>query len=72
MAYTSHCIVSGYDYRLWRRHTLTKRLTIWVIINELIFMLKNLGERGIPLPDFLIKIVRRLKNTIDKTAESEE
>lgn len=47
-------------------------VTIWLIINELISILENLGEMGIPLPGFLIKIVKRLKNTIDKEAESEE
>lgn len=47
-------------------------VTIWLIINELISILENLGEMGIPLPDFLIKIVNRLKNTVDKTTESEE
>lgn len=47
-------------------------VTIWLIINELISIIENLGEMGIPLPGFLIKIVKRLKNTIDKEAESEE
>lgn len=44
-------------------------VTIWLIINELISILENLSEMGIPLPDFLIKIVKRLKNTVDKESE---
>lgn len=44
-------------------------VTIWLIINELISILENLSEMGIPLPEFLIKIVKRLKNTVDKESE---
>lgn len=47
-------------------------IAIWLIINELISILENLSEMGLPLPGFLIKIVKRLKNTVDKTIESEE
>ena len=39
-------------------------------INELISILENLKRLGIPLPDFLVKIVSRLKNNVeDKTKE---
>lgn len=44
-------------------------VTIWLIINELISILENLGEMGLPLPTFLVKIVKRLKNTVDKESE---
>ncbi len=45
-------------------------VTIWLIINELISILENLKRLGIPLPDFLVKIVSRLKNNVeDKTKE---
>ena len=39
-------------------------VTIWLIINELISILENLGRIGIPLPDFLVRIVKRLKNIV--------
>ena len=43
-------------------------VTIWLIINELISILENLKRLGIPLPDFLVKVVSRLKNNVeDKT-----
>ena len=48
-------------------------VTIWLIINELISILENLGRIGIPLPDFLVRIVKRLKNNVDnKTKEDSD
>lgn len=41
-------------------------VTIWLIINELISILENLSEIGTPLPDFLVRIVKKLKNTVDE------
>ena len=46
-------------------------VTIWFIINELISILENLTEIGTPLPKFLVTLVKRLKITVDSTAESE-
>ena len=46
-------------------------VTIWFIINELISILENLTEIGTPLPKFLVSFVKRLKITVDNTAESE-
>lgn len=40
-------------------------ITVWLIINELISILENISKLGIPLPSFLIKIIERLKNTIE-------
>ena len=43
-------------------------ITIWLIINELISILENLGELKIPLPQFLVKTVKTLKGRVeDKT-----
>ena len=48
-------------------------VTIWLILNELISILENLGRIGIPLPDFLVRIVKRLKNNVDnKTKEDSD
>lgn len=44
-------------------------IVIWLIINELISILENLAEIGVPLPKFITKIVDRLKNTIEDKAE---
>lgn len=47
-------------------------VTVWFIINELISILENLAEIGTPLPEFLVSIVKRLKNTVEaKTNENE-
>lgn len=40
-------------------------ITIWLIINELISILENLGEIGVPLPSFLVNAVKSLKNKVD-------
>ena len=47
-------------------------VTIWLIINELISILENLEAIGVPMPAFLIKIVKRLKVTAENVGESED
>lgn len=44
-------------------------VTVWLIINELISILENLSQIGVPLPGFLQKAVKRLKNSVDKEDE---
>ena len=36
-------------------------VTAWLIINELISILENLAECGVPVPAFLVKLIHRLK-----------
>lgn len=45
---------------------------VWLIINELISFLENSGKIGVPMPDFLMKLLDRLKQTTEKKAEVEE
>lgn len=47
-------------------------ITIWLIINELISILENLAEIGVPLPSFMIKLINRLKNTVENKADTTE
>lgn len=47
-------------------------VTIWLIINELISILENLGTIGVPLPKFLVKVVKRLKVTAENVANHDE
>ena len=47
-------------------------ITIWLIINELISILENLGELNIPLPHFLIRTVKSLKGRVEDTAKDEK
>lgn len=47
-------------------------VTVWLIINELISILENLKNIGVPLPEFLMKIVKRLKASAENKIESED
>ena len=47
-------------------------VAVWLIINELISILENLESIGVPMPVFLIKIVKRLKITAETVGESED
>lgn len=52
-------------------------VTVWLIINEMISILENLGAIGVPLPKFLLKVIKRLKKTTESVGnnnieESEE
>lgn len=38
---------------------------IWLIINELISILENLGEIGVPMPEFLVRTVKSIKGRVD-------
>ena len=44
-------------------------IVIWLIINELISILENLAEIGVPLPTFITKLIERLKNTVESKSE---
>ena len=41
-------------------------ISVWPIINELLSILENLGKLGIPLPDFLLKAIERLRDGVDR------
>lgn len=45
-------------------------VTIWLIINELISILENLSQLGVPMPGFLKKLVQRLKNTVNEKTDN--
>lgn len=51
-------------------------VAVWLIINEMISILENLSRLGVPIPQFLTKVVKRLKisaeGKADKITESEE
>lgn len=44
-------------------------VTIWLIINEMISILENLSKIGVPVPQFLNKVVQRLKVSVNKESE---
>lgn len=44
-------------------------VAIWLIINEMISILENLSKIGVPVPQFLNKVVQRLKVSVHKESE---
>ena len=42
---------------------------IWLIINELLSILENLSDIGVPLPSFLKKLIERLLVTVEKKGD---
>ena len=44
-------------------------ITIWLIINELLSILENLGELNIPLPRFLVDVVKSMKDKVESKAD---
>ena len=45
-------------------------ITVWLILNELISILENLGSmEGFPLPAFLVGMVHKLKKTVENAAD---
>ena len=45
-------------------------ITMWLILNELISILENLGSiEGFPLPGFLTRLVHKLKKTVENVAD---
>lgn len=41
-------------------------VAVWLIINELISVLENLSRIGVPIPNFMKKLINRLKTTVEK------
>lgn len=48
-------------------------VAIWLVLNEIISILENMNDIGVPMPPFLMPLVQRLKVQVEKkTEESEE
>ncbi len=47
-------------------------VTVWLIINELISILENLSQAGVPIPAFLVKLVKRLKVETEAKAAAQD
>lgn len=47
-------------------------ILVWLIVNEMISILENISEMGVPVPSFLLRLVARLKVNADNAAEYEE
>lgn len=44
-------------------------VTVWLVLNECISILENISEIGVPLPAFLLKLIEKLKKTVEDTGE---
>ena len=48
-------------------------VTVWLIINELLSILENLGELGVPIPDFLRRSIHKIKDGVEaKTGDKDD
>lgn len=56
-------------YSVGTTYTFGLMICIWILINECISVLENLAEIGVPVPGFLIRVIRRLKKTAEQSAD---
>lgn len=62
-------VSSSLGYNLGLKPFFALLCIVWLIINECISVLENLSEMGIPMPAFLVKVAKRLKNSVEEDAE---
>ena len=41
----------------------------WLVLNEMLSILENLSEIGVPMPPFLMPLVERIKGTVEKKGD---
>lgn len=41
----------------------------WLVLNEMLSILENLNDIGVPMPPFLMPLVERIKGTVEKKGE---
>lgn len=44
----------------------------WLVFNEIISILENLNDIGVPMPPFLMPIVKRIRGTVEKKGDEME
>lgn len=45
-------------------------VSMWLIINECISILENIARMGVPVPKFLLTVIKRLKNVTEAKGEN--
>ncbi len=58
--------IVGVDESFFGGALITSIVCVWMILNELISILENLDRGGVPLPDFLGKFIRKIKDKMDE------
>lgn len=41
----------------------------WLVLNEILSILENMSDIGVPMPPFLMPLVERIKGTVEKKGE---
>lgn len=44
----------------------------WLVLNEIISILENLNDIGVPMPPFLMPLVKRIRGTVEKKGKDIE
>ena len=61
------CTVAGIDIHL--NFLVAGIVTIWIICNELLSILENISDIGVPLPPFLMPIIEMIKKQTEEKAK---
>jgi len=67
--YAVDSLSSGIGFHFPLQGMVTIVVCCWLIGNELISILENLGKMGVPFPAFLKKVFGRFKDTADSLAQ---
>ena len=46
-------------------------VVFWLLANELISILENIHDIGVPMPHFLLKLVKYIKDTVEETVDGD-
>ena len=68
--YVVQTAAAGAGMEVGNFHVFGLLVTIWLILNECLSILENLSEIGVPLPAFLVAVVKKLKKSAEKTGET--
>lgn len=67
--YLIHTVLAQLGFQMNFQLLFGLLVTVWLIINELISILENLSKIGVPMPSFLMKLVEKLKVTVESKVD---
>lgn len=65
-----HSALSRFGVTAWEHGFVGLLVIVWLIVNELLSILENTAQMGVPIPGFLCRLVDRLKTTTEKQGEA--